>query len=62
VVALDAPHLAFYYICYPPPPQVAARCAIRAMPTFHFYKNGEKIAEMMGADQNKLLQLVNQHK
>jgi hypothetical protein len=32
------------------------------MPTFHFYKNGEKIAEMMGADQNKLLQLVTQHK
>jgi hypothetical protein len=32
------------------------------MPTFHFYRNGEKVAEMMGADQTKLAALVAQHK
>ncbi len=33
-------------------------CAIRAMPTFHFYKGGVKVEEMMGADQNKLVELI----
>jgi hypothetical protein len=28
------------------------------MPTFHFYKGGEKVEEMMGADQNKLVELI----
>merc|ERR1712226_1552941 len=36
---------------------VAATCDIQAMPTFHFYKNGGKVDEMMGADQAKLAQL-----
>lgn len=42
--------------------KVAAKCSIRAMPTFHLYKGGEKIAEMMGADAAKLASLVTQHK
>jgi hypothetical protein len=28
------------------------------MPTFHFYKGGVKVEEMMGADQNKLVELI----
>jgi hypothetical protein len=32
------------------------------MPTFHFYKGGEKIEEMMGADKNKLATLIELHK
>jgi hypothetical protein len=28
------------------------------MPTFHFYKGGQKVNEMMGADQSKLASLV----
>jgi thioredoxin 1 len=41
---------------------VAAHCQIQAMPTFHFYKGGAKIAEMMGADQAKLAALIAEHK
>jgi thioredoxin 1 len=41
---------------------VAAKCGIQAMPTFHFYKGGDKVAEMMGADQNKLKTLIAEHK
>jgi thioredoxin 1 len=41
---------------------VAASCGVRAMPTFHFYRNGEKVEELMGADQNKLKDLVEKHK
>jgi thioredoxin len=41
---------------------VAAHCQIQAMPTFHFYKSGAKVAEFSGADQAKLTSLVQQLK
>jgi thioredoxin 1 len=41
---------------------VAGQCGIRAMPTFHFYKGGSKIEEMMGADKDKLASLMVKHK
>ena len=41
---------------------VAAQCGIRAMPTFQFFKDGQKVDEMMGADQNKLVELIGKNK
>ena len=41
---------------------VAAQCGIQAMPTFHFYKGGAKIDEMMGADQATLVSKVAKNK
>ncbi len=41
---------------------VAAACGIQAMPTFHFYKGGVKVDEMMGADQGTLARLVAKNK
>jgi thioredoxin 1 len=41
---------------------VAAACGIRAMPTFQFFKDGQKIEEMMGADQNKLVSMITKYK
>ena len=35
-------------------PEVAEAAQVRAMPTFHIYKNGEKVAEIVGADPRKL--------
>ncbi|XP_062598966.1 uncharacterized protein LOC134260419 [Saccostrea cucullata] len=36
----------------------AEACGISAMPTFHFYKNGEKLDEVVGADEGKIQELV----
>lgn len=41
---------------------VAAAVGIQAMPTFHFYKGGVKVDEMMGADQATLAKLVAKNK
>ncbi|XP_061107703.1 thioredoxin-like [Conger conger] len=41
---------------------VSENCKIGSMPTFHFYKNGKKIDEFSGADENKLLKKLHQHK
>jgi thioredoxin 1 len=33
---------------------VAEMAGIRAMPTFHFYKKGQKVGEVVGADVKQL--------
>lgn len=43
-------------------PDVAQEADVTAMPTFAFYKGGEKIAEMVGAKKDRLEELVQQHK
>jgi thioredoxin-like negative regulator of GroEL len=42
--------------------EVAGHCGIQAMPTFQFYKGGQKVEEMRGADESKLVQLIAKHK
>jgi len=40
----------------------AQACGISAMPTFHFYKNNNKVDEMMGANLDGLKSMVVKHK
>lgn len=61
-MAADNPDVMFAEVDVDDADDVAAQCGIRAMPTFHFYKAGEKVEEMMGADQNKLATLIAKHK
>ncbi|KAI1887911.1 hypothetical protein AGOR_G00195360 [Albula goreensis] len=37
---------------------VASFCDIKCMPTFHFYRNGKKVDEFSGSNQEKLQELV----
>lgn len=41
--------------------EAAQEYNISAMPTFIFIKNQEKVADLMGANVDKLKELVNQH-
>ncbi|RKO88153.1 PITH domain-containing protein [Blyttiomyces helicus] len=41
--------------------ETAQAAGVSAMPTFHFFKAGTKIAEMKGANKSQLEQLVKQH-
>ncbi|KAL6076346.1 Thioredoxin [Balamuthia mandrillaris] len=40
---------------------LAGKLGVTAMPTFFFYKNGKKVGDMCGANNEKLKQLVQQH-
>ncbi|EDQ84562.1 uncharacterized protein MONBRDRAFT_34641 [Monosiga brevicollis MX1] len=40
---------------------VATELGISAMPTFHFFKDGEKVDELIGADVNKLKALFQKY-
>lgn len=41
--------------------QIAGEVGIKAMPTFAFYKNGEKVGTVVGADPNKLRDALKHH-
>ncbi|KAI8369754.1 PITH domain-containing protein [Blakeslea trispora] len=41
--------------------EVAAACKVTSMPTFQFYKQGNKVAEMKGANPQQLEHYVKQH-
>lgn len=42
--------------------ELGQRLKIKVAPTFHLYKEGEKVAEMTGAKVDKLRDLITQHK
>ena len=41
--------------------QFAIAAGIKALPTFHFYRGGQKVGEMTGAKAAKLRDLVKLH-
>eukprot|EP00187_Rhodella_violacea_P006433 CAMPEP_0174885622 /NCGR_PEP_ID=MMETSP0167-20121228/880_1 /TAXON_ID=38298 /ORGANISM="Rhodella maculata, Strain CCMP736" /LENGTH=105 /DNA_ID=CAMNT_0016121257 /DNA_START=20 /DNA_END=337 /DNA_ORIENTATION=+ len=41
--------------------EVAAAAGITAMPTFHFYKDGKKAAELVGANKEQLKALISKN-
>jgi thioredoxin-like negative regulator of GroEL len=61
-MAQENPTVEFVKVDVDEADDVAGSVGIQAMPTFHFYKDGAKIDEMMGADQATLAKKVAQHK
>ena len=55
------PNVVFIKVDVDDASEIAAKCGIRAMPTFHYYKGGEKVAEVVGADVDKIKALVATH-
>ncbi|XP_075066995.1 thioredoxin-like [Mixophyes fleayi] len=56
------PNVLFYKVDVDDAEDVAAECGVRAMPTFQFYKGGQKVEELCGADADKLRTLINKLK
>lgn len=54
----DYPGARFYKLDVDELPDVAQELGVRAMPTFLVFKNGEKIGEVVGANQKALEALV----
>ena len=42
--------------------ETSEACGIEGMPTFQFYKGGEKLDQIVGASEPKLLEYVNKYK
>ena len=36
--------------------ETAAKCEVEAMPTFQFFKNGQRVLQVTGADEDQLRQ------
>ncbi len=60
-IASETPSVIFYKVDVDAASDVAGHCGISAMPTFQFFKNGEKIDELCGADEQKLRSNIAKH-
>ena len=60
-MAEEYPNVTFVKVDVDEADDVAAKCEIRAMPTFQLYKGGQKIEQFEGANVSMLKQLVQKH-
>lgn len=61
-MAGEFPDVQFFKVDVDDAEDVAAKCGIQAMPTFQVFKDGAKVDELQGADQNGLRALVTKNK
>lgn len=57
-LARENPSVQFLKVDVDAEPEIAESCGIQAMPTFHAYKDGKKVSQLVGADPTKLKGLL----
>eukprot|EP00587_Corethron_hystrix_P014773 CAMPEP_0113325622 /NCGR_PEP_ID=MMETSP0010_2-20120614/17896_1 /TAXON_ID=216773 ORGANISM="Corethron hystrix, Strain 308" /NCGR_SAMPLE_ID=MMETSP0010_2 /ASSEMBLY_ACC=CAM_ASM_000155 /LENGTH=61 /DNA_ID=CAMNT_0000185519 /DNA_START=701 /DNA_END=886 /DNA_ORIENTATION=- /assembly_acc=CAM_ASM_000155 len=57
-MAEDFPDVEFVKVDVDDASDVASSCGIRSMPTFQFYKGGQKVNEFSGASKAKLEEIM----
>ena len=57
----EYPKVKFFKVDVDEAPDVAQELGIRAMPTFLFFKNGEKVGEVVGANARAIEAAIKQH-
>ncbi|KAG2221370.1 hypothetical protein INT45_012416 [Circinella minor] len=60
-ISAKYPHVQFAKVDVDRLRDVASSCKVTAMPTFQFFKSGQKVAELKGASAGQIEQLVKQH-
>ncbi|KAH0605526.1 uncharacterized protein H6S33_004748 [Morchella sextelata] len=58
----DYPEIDFCKVDVDEVPSVASELGVRAMPTFFFFKNGEKIGEVVGANPAAIKSAIEKYK
>jgi len=61
-LAEELPDIQFVKVDVDENEETAAACGIQAMPTFQFYKKGEKVFEFSGASEEKIREAIEKHK
>ncbi|SCV74238.1 BQ2448_6670 [Microbotryum intermedium] len=57
----EHPNLEFYKVDVDAQEDIASECAIKAMPTFLFFQNGEEKGKVVGAAKDKLVAALKMH-
>ena len=61
-LAAKYPEVTFIKVDVDEASEIAAERGIEAMPTFHYYKNGQKVDELVGASKTELESKITKHK
>ena len=61
-MSAEFPEVNFHKVDVDENEDAAADAGIKAMPTFKLYKAGKEVAELVGANADKLKELVQKHK
>merc|ERR1711918_7866 len=61
-MAKDYPDIEFVKVDVDENEETAQACGISAMPTFQFYKKGEKLGEFSGASEDKIKEAIAKYK